>query len=105
MSQYLLSRFKNRDLPAKNTLKFILNINFENKFVHSTVKDIDLLQINRKNMQYVTLSGPDACKIPIIGLGTWKAIKDDVYNAVLAALDVGYRHIGKRVVLCVFKVA
>ncbi|KAK9694349.1 Aldo/keto reductase family [Popillia japonica] len=44
-------------------------------------------------MQWVTLSGPQGYKIPSIGLGTWKAKDDDVYNAVLTALDVGYRHI------------
>ncbi|GJQ66623.1 hypothetical protein Trydic_g4595 [Trypoxylus dichotomus] len=31
--------------------------------------------------------------MPMIGLGTWKATKDEVYNAILTALDVGYRHI------------
>lgn len=31
--------------------------------------------------------------IPAIGLGTWQSTADEVYRAVLAALDVGYRHI------------
>ncbi|KAI4469208.1 aldo/keto reductase [Holotrichia oblita] len=43
-------------------------------------------------MQWLTLAGPEGHKIPSIGLGTFKAIDDDVYNAVLTALDVGYRH-------------
>src|SRR3989338_3659885 len=32
-------------------------------------------------------------KMPFRGLGTWKAKPDDCYNAVLAALEAGYRHI------------
>lgn len=31
--------------------------------------------------------------IPAVGLGTWRAKNDEVYNAVLKALEVGYRHI------------
>lgn len=31
--------------------------------------------------------------IPVIGLGTWKSTEKDAYNAVLAALKAGYRHI------------
>lgn len=31
--------------------------------------------------------------IPVIGLGTWQAEGEEVKNAVLAALDAGYRHI------------
>lgn len=32
-------------------------------------------------------------EIPIIGLGTWKSPINDVKNAVIEALKVGYRHI------------
>lgn len=32
-------------------------------------------------------------EIPAVGLGTWKSSDEDVYKAVLAAIDVGYRHI------------
>lgn len=31
--------------------------------------------------------------IPAIGLGTWQSTDEEVYNAVLAALEIGYRHI------------
>lgn len=31
--------------------------------------------------------------IPALGLGTWKATDDEVYNSVLHALKTGYRHI------------
>jgi len=31
--------------------------------------------------------------IPAMGLGTWQAKRGDVYNAVLKAIEVGYRHI------------
>ncbi|XP_014256015.1 aldose reductase-like isoform X3 [Cimex lectularius] len=30
---------------------------------------------------------------PVIGLGTYKAVKDEAYQAVRHAIDVGYRHI------------
>lgn len=32
-------------------------------------------------------------EIPALGLGTWQSSEEQVYNAVLAALKVGYRHI------------
>lgn len=32
-------------------------------------------------------------KIPAVGLGTWQATGDEVYNAVKHALSVGYRHV------------
>ena len=32
-------------------------------------------------------------KMPIVGLGTWLSKSEDVYNAVLTALNNGYRHI------------
>ena len=32
-------------------------------------------------------------EIPVIGLGTWKATAREVYDAVLTAIDAGYRHI------------
>lgn len=32
-------------------------------------------------------------QIPATGLGTWQSKDDEVYNAVLAALKVGYKHI------------
>ncbi|KAI8074716.1 NADP-dependent oxidoreductase domain-containing protein [Gongronella butleri] len=32
-------------------------------------------------------------KIPVLGLGTWQSAPNDAYNAVLAALKDGYRHI------------
>jgi diketogulonate reductase-like aldo/keto reductase len=32
-------------------------------------------------------------EMPIVGLGTWRSSPEDAYNAVLAALKAGYRHI------------
>lgn len=31
--------------------------------------------------------------VPAIGLGTWKSRSSEVYNAVMAAIEAGYRHI------------
>lgn len=39
----------------------------------------------------LTLS--DGNKIPVLGLGTWKAAPSQVYQAVLDAIRVGFRHI------------
>jgi methylglyoxal/glyoxal reductase len=35
--------------------------------------------------------------IPAVGLGTWRAKGEEVYNAVKKALDVGYRHVDSAV--------
>lgn len=35
----------------------------------------------------------NGASIPAIGLGTWRATDQEVYDSVLAALKVGYRHI------------
>ena len=35
----------------------------------------------------------DGNSIPALGLGTWQSTPDEVYNAVLEALKIGYRHI------------
>ncbi len=32
-------------------------------------------------------------KVPAVGLGTWRSEPKEVYNAVIEALNVGYRHI------------
>jgi diketogulonate reductase-like aldo/keto reductase len=45
------------------------------------------LEINSK----VVLN--NGVKMPQLGLGTWQATSDEVYNAVLDALKEGYRHI------------
>lgn len=42
-------------------------------------------------MKYITFKNGD--QMPIIGLGTWKSKPGEVYNAVLWALEAGYRHI------------
>lgn len=39
----------------------------------------------------VTLRG--GVELPMLGLGTWQAENDEAYDAVRAALDLGYRHI------------
>jgi diketogulonate reductase-like aldo/keto reductase len=35
----------------------------------------------------------DGVSIPLIGFGTWQLEGDDAYDGVLAALEIGYRHI------------
>lgn len=46
-------------------------------------------------MKFIQLSGSDKLQMPIVGLGTWRAQPQEVENAVTAALNAGYRHIGK----------
>ncbi len=42
-------------------------------------------------MEFVTLN--NGIKMPIVGLGTFRSESEDAYQAVLAALKAGYRHI------------
>lgn len=44
-------------------------------------------------MKYIKLSGSGQL-MPIIGLGTWQATAEEIENAVITALKLGYRHIG-----------
>ncbi|KAK4885011.1 hypothetical protein RN001_001282 [Aquatica leii] len=44
-------------------------------------------------MKTILLNNADKIEMPIVGLGTWRAEPDEIKNAVLAALDCGYRHI------------
>ncbi|MXV38508.1 aldo/keto reductase [Flavobacteriaceae bacterium Ap0902] len=41
-------------------------------------------------MKYLTFKNGD--KIPMLGLGTWKAEKGQVHDAIINALKMGYRH-------------
>ena len=42
-------------------------------------------------MKYVTLNNDR--KMPVMGLGTWKAAPGEVYQAVRWAIKIGYTHI------------
>ncbi|XP_022920703.1 aldo-keto reductase family 1 member A1-like isoform X2 [Onthophagus taurus] len=44
-------------------------------------------------MNYLTITGLRHLRMPMIGLGTWRAPPEEVQNSVLQALDIGYRHI------------
>ncbi|CDO95211.1 unnamed protein product [Kluyveromyces dobzhanskii CBS 2104] len=43
--------------------------------------------------EFPSLKLNTGASIPVIGLGTWKSPDEDAYNAVVSALQNGYRHI------------
>ena len=45
---------------------------------------------NKIKMQYLEFANGD--KIPMIGLGTWRAPDEEVEAAINLALEIGYRH-------------
>lgn len=51
-------------------------------------------------MKYIELSGNNNVRMPIVGLGTWRAQPQETETAIENALKVGYRHIGKCFFLC-----
>lgn len=48
-------------------------------------------------MKFLQLAGTEKLQMPVVGLGTWRAQPQEVENAVTAALNAGYRHIGRSV--------
>lgn len=54
-----------------------------------------------EKMKHVVLAGCGGkVQMPIVGLGTWQASTEEVEAAVATALESGYRHIGKKLLLC-----
>lgn len=49
--------------------------------------------VDEKPIFAPTIQLSDGNKIPVIGLGTYKALAGEVEQAVKDAIDIGYRHI------------
>lgn len=45
-------------------------------------------------MKSITICGINKLQMPVVGLGTWRGKPEETENAVLTALENGYRHIG-----------
>ncbi|CAH0551981.1 unnamed protein product [Brassicogethes aeneus] len=59
------------------------------KFIKFIFRKIHL----RNKMKVIPLDTEGKIQMPVIGLGTWRAKPEEVQNAVLAALENGYKHI------------
>ena len=61
--------------------------------LRAVASDLDNRGVSEQEIVDATIELASGTKMPILGLGTWQARGRDAVDAVLRALEVGYRHI------------
>lgn len=83
-------------LNVRKSLKNFINrrnLKWKIRFFQISWLSVNANPVVEKPIFAPTIQLSDGNKIPVIGLGTYKALAGEVEQAVKDAIDIGYRHI------------